>query len=109
MLLGAQRGRLWSDDLASLSPIAASERALDEQLRRDIGAPDVRYLVVVDAADADAALAGSEQIAVRLDAAVAQGRLAGFESPAAYLPSSAAQRARQAAIPAPADVAREFA
>jgi predicted exporter len=102
VLLGAQRGRLWSDDLASLSPLAASERALDEQLRRDIGAPDVRYLVVVDAADADAALAGSEQVAVRLDAAVAQGRLAGFETPAAYLPSSAAQRARQAAIPAPA-------
>jgi predicted exporter len=39
---------------------------------------------------------------VRLDAAVAQGRLAGFETPAAYLPSSAAQRARQAAIPAAA-------
>jgi len=102
MLLSAQRSQLWSDDLASLSPLAASERTLDEQLRRDIGAPDVRYLVVVDAADADAALAGSEKVAAHLDAAVAQSRLAGFESPAAYLPSSAAQRARQAAIPAPA-------
>jgi predicted exporter len=97
--LGAQRAPLWSDELASLSPIAAKERVLDEQLRRDIGAPDVRHLVVVAAADEDTALAGSEKIAARLHESVEQGRLAGFESAAVYLPSAATQRARQAAIP----------
>ncbi len=100
--LGSQRGALWSDDLASLTPIAASERALDEQLRRDIGAPDVRHLVVVNAASADAALASSEKIAARLQTSVEQGSLEGFESAAVYLPAAATQRARQAAIPDPA-------
>ena len=87
------------NELADLSPIAASERLLDEQLRRDIGAPDVRHLVVVDAADEDTALAGSEKIAARLHDSVEQKRLAGYESAAVYLPSAATQRARQAAIP----------
>ena len=99
IFLATQRGPLWSDELASLSPIAGSDRMLDEQLRRDIGAPDVRHLVVVNAADAEAALATSEKIAAILQQSVAQGRLAGFDSPAVYLPSLATQRARQAALP----------
>ncbi|MEO8440879.1 MAG: MMPL family transporter, partial [Betaproteobacteria bacterium] len=106
IFLGAQRGPLWSDDLASLSPITAGERLLDEQLRHDIGAPDVRHLVVVAAPDEDAALAGSEKIAARLHESIEQERLAGFESAAVYLPSAATQRARQAAIPE-ASVLRE--
>jgi predicted exporter len=99
LFLGAQRGALWSDELAALSPIAPAERALDEQLRRDIGAPDVRHLVIVDAAGEDAALARSEKLAARLETSVGHGWLAGFESAAFYLPSIAAQQARQAAIP----------
>ncbi|MDB5809423.1 MAG: hypothetical protein JWN94_1545 [Betaproteobacteria bacterium] len=102
VFLGAQHGTLWNDELASLTPVTASERALDEELRRDVGAPDVRHLVVVDAANADAALAGSERIAARLQTSVEQRRLEGFESAAGYLPSVATQRARQAAIPEPA-------
>jgi len=102
IILGAQREALWSDELATLSPIAASERTLDEQLRRDIGAPDVRHLVVVDAASEDAALAGSEQISARLQVSIERGHMEGFESAALYLPSAPTQRARQAAIPEPA-------
>ncbi len=100
--LGSQRNTLWTDELASLTPIAVSERALDEALRRDISAPDVRHLVVVSADSEDAALAGSEKIAARLQTSVEQGHLGGFESAAVYLPSAATQRARQAAIPEPA-------
>ncbi len=100
--LAAQRGPLWSDELASLSPVAGSDRLLDEQLRRDIGAPDVRHLIVVNAPDPQTALAASETIAVILQRSIQQGHLEGFESPAVYLPSLATQRARQAAIPAPA-------
>lgn len=98
--IAIQRGPLWSDELASLSPIASGERLLDEQLRRDIGAPDVRHLIVVNVRDQDAALAASEKISIVLQNAVQQKWLAGFESPAAYLPSLAIQRARQAALPA---------
>ncbi len=99
VFLAAQRGPFWSDELASLSPIAGSDRMLDEQLRRDIGAPDVRHLVVIHAADQEAALQASEKISAILRGSVQRGQLQGFESPSVYLPSAASQRARQAALP----------
>jgi predicted exporter len=98
-VLAAHRGSAWSDDLAELGPVTAEEKALDGQLRRDLGAPDVGYLVVVHAADADAALQACERIAPALERSVRQGALAGFESPASALPSRETQRARQAALP----------
>ncbi len=102
VVLASQRSPFWSDELASLSPIASSDRLLDDQLRRDIGAPDVRHLVVIHAADQEAVLEASEKISVILRRSVAQGHLQGFESPSVYLPSAASQRVRQAAIPEPA-------
>lgn len=104
-VLASRHAAVWSDDLASLSPVSAAEQKLDEQLRRDIGAPDVRHLVVVKARDAQGALELAEKIGVRLEAAAAKGLLDGFDSPASYLPSAATQRARQAALP-PADTLR---
>src|SRR5581483_9766670 len=70
-----------------------------EQLRREIGAPDVRYLVVAQAADVDAALTASAQTAARLEPLIAKGAIGGFDAPSAWLPSLATQRARQAALP----------
>jgi predicted exporter len=90
---------LWSDTLASLSPVSQNERALDQRLRQDIGAPDVRYLVVVHAQDEQAALRASEHAAMALRESMAQGWLQDFDSPATYLPSRATQRERQAALP----------
>ena len=90
---------LWSGSLASLSPVSPREQALDGELRRQIGAPDVRYLVVVHAPDEQAALRAAEDAGAALHDAVGKGVLQGFDSPAAYLPSLAAQRARQAALP----------
>lgn len=97
--LAAQREPLWRDDLASLSPVPRAEQSLDQQLRRDLGAPDVRYLVVVTAGDEEAVLQAAEAVGERLHDAAARGLLEGFESPAAWLPSRQAQRARQAALP----------
>ena len=95
----ARGGPYWSDDLTSLSPISSAEQKLDEQLRRDVGAPDVRHLVVVTAPDEPAALAASEKIAARLESAVDRGLLESFDSPSRFLPSIALQRTRQAALP----------
>ncbi len=102
--LALHRGSLWSDDLSSLSPVPRADQLLDLQLRRDIGAPDVRYLVVVNAADEEAALRASESVAAVLGAASRAGLLEGYDSPAIHLPSREAQRARQAALPVPADL-----
>ena len=93
------RESLWSRELAALSPVPARAQALDARLRADVGAPDVRYLVVISAPTEQAALERAEQVAAQLQPLVERGALAGFESPARYLPSDAAQRARQASLP----------
>lgn len=100
--LALHRDGLWSRELAALSPVPAKSQALDASLRADLGAPDVRYLVVIPAATEQAALEGAEKIAAQLQPLVDNGVLAGFENPARYLPSDATQRARLASLP-PAD------
>ncbi|WP_175730468.1 MMPL family transporter [Burkholderia ambifaria] len=93
------RDGLWSRELAALSPVPARAQALDARLRADVGAPDVRYLVVISAPTEQAALERAERVAAQLQPLVDRGALAGFESPARYLPSDAAQRARLASLP----------
>ncbi|AWG32230.1 MMPL family transporter [Burkholderia cenocepacia] len=100
--LALHRDALWSRELAALSPVPAQAQAqaLDARLRADVGAPDVRYLVVIAAPTEQAALEGAEKVAAQLQPLVDRGALGGFENPARYLPSDAAQRARQASLPA---------
>ncbi|AXW62966.1 hypothetical protein CJO94_14660 [Ralstonia solanacearum] len=95
--------RLWNRELAALSPVPARSQALDASLRADVGAPDVRYLVVISGASEQAALEGAEKVSAQLQPLVDAGVLGGYDSPARFLPSEAAQRARLASLP-PADV-----
>src|SRR5208282_4556922 len=74
----------------------------DRQLRNDLGAPDVRYMAVVNAPGEQQALAAGETLGTSIQRMEGEGILAGFDSPALYLPSETTQRARQAAIPAAA-------
>ncbi|WP_322048424.1 MMPL family transporter [Paraburkholderia sp. J67] len=104
-VLAVHRDDLWSHELAALSPVPAASQALDARLRADVGAPDVRYLVEIPAANEQAALEGAEKIGAQLQPLVDRGVLAGFESPARYLPSEAAQRARLASLPDAATLA----
>ena len=97
------RQHVWSHELSALSPVSRQSQALDESLRADVGAPDVRYLVVISGASQEAVLEGAEKVSTQLQPLVDKGVLAGYESPALYLPSVAAQRARLASLP-PADV-----
>jgi predicted exporter len=107
-VLFAQRGSMWSDDLAELGPVTADEKNLDGRLRRDLGAPDVNHLVVVHAADRDAALRACERLAPALQLSIERGGLEGFESAATFLPSGDTQRARQAALPPPDELRRSL-
>jgi predicted exporter len=90
---------LWNDKIASLSPVSQADVELDTRLRADMGAPDVRYLVVVSGASQESVLRASERASALLQTQVEQGELAGFESPSRYLPSTATQRARQDSLP----------
>jgi predicted exporter len=99
VLLSLHRGGFWEDDLTSLSPIPASDQKLDQSLRNDIGAPDVRYLIVASAADQQAALMVSERLSTMLEQLAQGGAITGYDAPSRYLPSLATQQARQDALP----------
>ena len=101
-LIGVRHNNIWDDELASLSPVPRAAQLLDQQLRKDIGAPDLRYLLVVTAPSADRALTESEVAGTWLQGLADQNLIGGFDSPARYLPSQETQRMRQAALPDPA-------
>ncbi len=82
-----------------LKPDPAAAQALDEQLRTDAGAPEMRYVVIVSAADREGALNAAQALGARLTPLMETGAIGGFESPARYLPALAVQRARQASLP----------
>jgi len=107
-VLWARHDTLWGRELSALSPVPAAEQALDASLRADLGAPDVRYLVVLSGPDQESVLQGAERVARQLDPLVASGVIGGYESPARYLPSAATQRARQASLPTPDELARRL-
>jgi predicted exporter len=91
-----------------MSPLPAADKQLDDQLRRETGASDVRYFLVAEAPDSEQALAASERIAADLQPLVAAGMIAGFDFPGRWLPSEATQRARQAALPGASALAADL-
>jgi predicted exporter len=99
IVLYTHRGPVWNRELSALSPVSASDQALDAMLRSDIGAPDVSYLVVVSGPSQEAVLHAAETVDPALDALVEQKVISGFGSPARYLPSLEAQRRRQRSLP----------
>jgi len=93
---------LFDDDLSRLSPAPQAARTLDRDLRRAAGAPDVRYLLLIEGETADQVLQRSEDLVPSLDGLIRDGVLAGFDMAADYLPSARTQRRRQQALPEPA-------
>lgn len=105
-VLYMHRDTLWNRELSALSPVSLADQDLDAQLRVDIRAPDVRYLVVVSAPDEESALDAAEKVGARLDQLVDEDVIGGFDSPAHYLPGQSVQHARQSSLP-DADELRE--
>ena len=101
-------GRLWNDDLASLAPVPAATKERDRALRSELGAPDVRYMLVARGTDREGVLRQSESLDVFLLQATAKGWLAGFDLPSRYLPSRKTQEARRAALPERVALARNL-
>jgi predicted exporter len=99
LALYVHRDALFSHELASLNPVSRSAQRLDDELRADLGAPDVRYVFVTRNPDRAAALAQAQQLSTRLGALLAAGVIGGFESPTRYLPPPQVQKARQDSLP----------
>jgi len=94
-------GPFWQNDLSKLTPVPAAALARDAQLREELGAPDVRYVIALEGRDGEDALQASEKLLPALQQLREQGVIAGYDLAARYLPSAATQRARQAKLPAP--------
>lgn len=107
-LIGSRRNALWEDDLASMSPVSAADQQLDRDLRRDMGAPDVRQMIVATAPDDESLLRLCERLEGVLQPLVKDKVLAGYDSPSRFLPSEEAQEARKAALPDRATLERDL-
>ena len=99
LALYSNRERLWEDDLGAMSPIPERLKLADRELRRELGAPDVRHLIVVRGETQDAALARAEALEGKLDELVRRGAIRGYDLATRYLPSRAEQERRLAALP----------
>ena len=107
LFLAVIGGPRWETDLDNLSPVPAASRALDQQLRQEIGAPDVGQVAVIHGADPEAVLSREEALRPLVATLQRRGTITGAQDAADLLPSAAVQRARRAALPSdlPARVA----
>ncbi len=89
----------WQNDLAALTPVPPQLLQREGELRGALGAPDVRYLLVLEAADDERLLALSERLEAQVEKWKTQHFVGDVELPSRYLPSQATQWARQARLP----------
>ncbi len=99
VLIAVSHDQLWARGLAGLNPAPMDLQKLDERLRQEAGAPDLRYMLVVSAATSDGALQAAEGTEARLAPLLKNGTIARLDSPAHFLPSASTQTARHQALP----------
>ncbi|MEQ1793226.1 MAG: MMPL family transporter [Nitrospira sp.] len=90
---------LWQTDLASLSPVSEARKRLDLRLRQELGAPDVRDLLVIEGQTAEDVLQRGEAVMSQLEQLRISGMVAGYDLVSSYLPSRRSQQANQQALP----------
>jgi len=98
-ILGVHHDSLWNRQLSALSPVSIEEQNFDAELRAELGAADVRDLIVVSGPDQESILRDAE-LAVRALQSLLDAKIIGsIDSPANFLPSMAAQEARRDSLP----------
>jgi len=78
-----------------------ASRALDSELRAELGAPDPGLILVARGPDPESVLRQQEALLPLLDRLTADGELGSADAAARLLPSEARQRARQERLPDP--------
>src|SRR5579885_2475218 len=91
--------KFWENDLSALAPVPKSLLMTQARLGSELGAPDVRYLLVLRAASADGVLNLSERITPQVQALIARHAVDAVDLPSRYLPSIETQLSRQAKLP----------
>jgi len=90
---------LWQTDLASLSPVSEAKKQLDRQLRAEMGAPDVRDLLVIEGQTEEDVLQYAEVVDANLRPLRTSGTIAGYDLISNALPSRRTQQNRQSHLP----------
>lgn len=98
-MLALAPGPFWQNNLAALTPVPTALLQHDARLREALGAPDVRYLLLLQAPTEQGVLALSQSLQPQADALVARHAVDAIELPSRYLPTVAQQRARQQKLP----------
>ncbi len=99
IVLAAAPQPFWENSVTGLTPVPADLLIADRELREQLGAADLRYMLVVDAPDDNSALERLEVLDQDLQRLVERSAIAQFDHAARYLPSEAAQRRRQSRLP----------
>ena len=90
---------MWENELGRLTPVPEPLLLQDAKLRQELGASDIRRMLVVEAASADEVLTRTEALVPQLDAMMKNGAIESYDEVARYLPSIGVQTRRQAALP----------
>jgi predicted exporter len=94
-------GEFWESNLGKLTPIPENLIARDTVLRRELDAPDIRYLLAVHGGTADEVLTHLRALQEPLNALVATHAISGFDDATHYLAPTSDQLRRQAQLPPP--------
>lgn len=89
----------WQQDLGALTPLSDDQKHLDQQLRQELGVPDVRDLLVIEGSTEEDLLEKAEAVMPKLEGLRQGGILAGYDIVSRYLPSRRLQQVRQQALP----------
>lgn len=98
-LLLISKQPVWNNELSGLTPVPQALQDLDADLRKELGAPDLRYLLAVRATDQQTALRRTEALNASLQKLVTDKVIGDYDSPITLLPSIATQQQRQQALP----------
>jgi predicted exporter len=96
--------RTWESDLSKLTPVPRDLLMADQELRSQLGTPDMRYMLVLTEPDAQRALSRLEDLEPQLQSLIQQKAISGYDDAARYVPSLETQRRRQQQLPATDDL-----
>lgn len=97
--ISASRTSMWQNDLGQLTPIPQPLLLQDAKLRTELGAADIRRLLVLAGSSANEVITRAEALTPTLDALVREGDIDSYDHVARYLPSTEVQKRRQASLP----------
>lgn len=93
------QSNLWQNDLSALSPVPQWKKQQDFELRRAMGLPELRYVLILQDSNLENLLQNSEQLMPGLELLKKRRLISGYDMAAYYLPSIKHQKLQQQSLP----------